>query len=619
VRFRDGAGRELPFQQGAGGVYWVSLPAVPALGYQTLSAVEQPAPSLINSQAAVPGAAVLRVDYETHIVENDLISVKINADGSLDVTDKIHQVHYPGLALFEDGGDAGDTYNYSFPKNDRILTDFDQPAEIMFLESGPLRACIQIRFNLLIPQGLAPDRNERSSQTCRLPVTTWVTIEANSPLVKFHTQVSNTARNHRLRVLFPSGIDTTVSHAETQFDVVTRPIHPERYDDSSIPENVKQVIIGAREPEPVTIFPQRTFVDLNDGRRGLAVLNQGLPEYEILPDQNTIALTLFRGVDWIARPDLLTRIGDAGPLIAVPGAQCLRNMSFDYAVLAHGGDWQGGQVVEAADHFNSRLLVVETGAHSGALAPSGGFLGLVDPSRQLKVTAVKRSEDGRALVVRLHNPTSQKITAQLETAFAILTACYANLAEDCGEPIPALNPRRLAFSAGPKKIITLRLEIGIGNTMVAQAREEISLHNPEAEWRGGSAEIELPPAISLEDIARESARADELETILVEKERVLQSFLALGAPEDAAAILKMYQLKLDAASFRRTTLEARLSATLMNQNYWKDMPAERRSAANPALPSFEAILRQIGDAINTARVEKRALEYVVDYYSKQIS
>ena len=112
---------------------------------------------------------------------------------------------------------------------------------------------------------------------------------------------------------------------------------PQRYDDSTVPENVRQVIIGAREPEPVTIFPQRAFVELNDGTRGLALLNQGLPEYEILPDQNTIALTLFRGVGWIARPDLLTRIGDAGPLIAVPGAQCLRKMAFDYAATGARG------------------------------------------------------------------------------------------------------------------------------------------------------------------------------------------------------------------------------------------------------------------------------------------
>ncbi len=136
------------------------------------------------------------------------------------------------------------------------------------------------------------------------------------------------------------------------------------------------------------------------------MLNQGLPEYEILPDQNTIALTLFRGVGWIARPDLLTRIGDAGPLIAVPGAQCLRKMAFDYAILAHAGDWQTGRVMQRADQFNSRLLVVETGAHAGPLASRGGFLRLEDPSGQLKVTAVKRSEDGQALVVRLHNPTS---------------------------------------------------------------------------------------------------------------------------------------------------------------------------------------------------------------------
>jgi mannosylglycerate hydrolase len=618
VFFRDSDGKVLPVQKNADGGYLVSLTSIPAMGYQTLYALDTLKGQTGKIDQANENKDWLRVIEEDFTVENAWIKLVVGPDGRLDLTDKRSHVSYANLAIFEDGGDAGDTYNYSFPKRDRILTSQSQPVEISFLETGPLRVRFKIKMVLKVPQSLARDRTERDLQTCLLPVITTVTVEANSALVKFHTQVCNTARDHRLRVLFPTSIDASASHAETQFDVVTRPITPQDYDDSAIPENVKQIIMGAREPRPITIFPQRSFVDLNNGACGLAVLNQGLPEYEILPDQNTIALTLFRSVGWIARPDLLTRIGDAGPLIAVPGAQCLRIMDFDYAVLVHVGDWQSGQVVQQADLFNSSLLEVETSAHNGPLPPTGGFLRLEDASGQLKVTSVKRSEDGRALTVRFHNPTSTRITARIESAFQIKQASYTNLAEEPGDPILMEDQHSLPVSAGPKKIVTIRLEIEPLDMILTQVSQDRMIEEPDKGDMHDFSTILLPQSISVEDIARESHRSAELEAVLVQKEGLLQDFLAQGIPQEASAVLKMYQLRLDAASSRRTALEARLSKTLIEKNFWEIQPVEQTTGAS-RLAQYTASLSQIGDAINTARVEKRALEYVVDYYSRLVT
>ena len=41
-------------------------------------------------------------------------------------------------------------------------------------------------------------------------------------------------------------------------------------------------------------------------------------------------------------------------------------------------------------------------------------------------------------------------------------------------------------------------------------------------------------------------------------------------------------------------------------------------AGAQSLAGFECELRKIGNAIHIARVEKRALESVVNYYSKQV-
>jgi hypothetical protein len=77
-----------------------------------------------------------------------------------------------------------------------------------------------------------------------------------------------------------------------------------------------------------------------------------------------------------------------------------------------------------------------------------------------------------------------------------------------------------------------------------------------------------------------------------------RAYLAQNESQGRQGWYNVYQLRLEAATRRRTALEARLSETLLRMN--ASVPGlEAREA-------FEAKLRQIGDAINKARVEKRA-------------
>ena len=53
--------------------------------------------------------------------------------------------------------------------------------------------------------------------------------------------------------------------------------------------------------------------------------------------------------------------------------------------------------------------------------------------------------------------------------------------------------------------------------------------------------METPPAaISMKDIERETRRAEELETMLDQKEGLLQDFLAPGTPAGAEAVLNTW-------------------------------------------------------------------------------
>lgn len=607
---QDAAGRAIPSQAAASGGLRLLVSDVPALGYTTLYA--GPASSA-SSEKAEPAPAVIG-DPASRTLENAFLKVTIATDGSLTVADKANGAIYENLAVFEDGSDAGDTYNFSPAPHDRIITSQGRPAQVSFLETGPVAAVAEIRMVLQAPEMLAPDRQRRGAAVRDLPIVTRLTLEAGSPLLRCHTEVFNTVRDHRLRVLFPTGIVSDVSCAETQFDVVTRPICPAHHDDSTIPPDVKRIIIGAREPKPITLFPQRAFVDVSDGQRGLAVLNRGLPEYEVLQERNTIALALFRGTGWIARPDLQTRIGDAGPMIAVPDAQCLRRMAFDYALLPHTGDWQSGRLPEWADRFNSDLLVAETGAHTGPLADTAGLLALADAGEQLKVTAVKRAEDGQAVIVRFFNPTTEPVAGCITSAWPMRAAAYANLNEERQAAIPLEDAHRAPVLAGPKKIVTVRLDIerlALALTTVDQPAGLPAL-DP-----AGDCSLEAytaVPTVTEAEIRSEEQRAAELERLLAEKQSLVERQRATGDATDPQARLAESRLQLAVETDRRAALEARLSAILLRKKYlerYGDAESHRRY-----LVEVEPRIRDLGYKLNEARVAKRVYEYVVDFYQQ---
>jgi len=69
-------------------------------------------------------------------------------------------------------------------------------------------------------------------------------------------------------------------------------------------------------------------------------------------------------------------------------------------VLPHGADWKASAATRAGVDFNQPLVVVGTGVHSGRLPNNASFLSVDEPN--IVLAAVKRSEDGGAIIVRVY-------------------------------------------------------------------------------------------------------------------------------------------------------------------------------------------------------------------------
>ena len=413
---------------------------IPAMGYKVVTGTDSPAST---------------VKTEGRKAENSHFNFELNENGSFNLKYKQTGKEYRNMGLLEDMGDSGDEYNYSFPDEDLRLTSEDVKAKIELIRSEAWEACYRVEYAMDLPVSDVNDHKQRSGETLQMPVVSYITIEADSPVVKCRTSLRNTVRDHRIRVLFPTGIDAETAYAASPFDITERPIHIADYNEEEIPEHVRKVIVGAREAKPSTYFQTREFLDLNDGKEGLAVFNKGLPEYQVI-ETGTLALTLFRSVGWIAK-EINTRIGDAGPEIYTPDAQCLREMSFEYAVCPHKGDAYSG-VLELAEEFNSDLIAVSTTPSKGPLKPVQSWFRLQDPRSCSKVTAVKGSEDGRAVIIRGVNLSTEKTDLIFSSAFAIKGASLVNFLEEFQSDLHPADDK-VTFSVKPKEIFTLRLEL----------------------------------------------------------------------------------------------------------------------------------------------------------------
>jgi alpha-mannosidase len=191
-----------------------------------------------------------------------------------------------------------------------------------------------------------------------------------------------------------------------------------------------------------------SFVDVSDGRAGMALITHGLHEYEVLPGpREELALTLLRTVGWLSRDDLITRTGHAGPEMATPGAQVPGAHRFRYSLFFHAGDWEEGGVWRAAE---SALLPLVAG-RGAPVSPTAPLIELEPDCIQL--TALVPRPEGYDLRFLNASDSSREARVRLEPQPADVTLVTLG-----GAARERLAPRDgvLQIRVRPWEIVTVR-------------------------------------------------------------------------------------------------------------------------------------------------------------------
>lgn len=368
---------------------------VPALGYAAYALVRG------GTAARVPGASMAT---GRHTMENEFVRVQIRENGSLTVEEKETGRTYTDLLLFEDTGDIGNEYMYMQPVGEPARTTRNETATITLVEDTDFRIAYDIEVPFRVPAA-ANDRLRREQQAM-IPfwqrkaqrveelvdcvLTSRVTLECGSRAISVTTTFVNRASDHRLRALFPTDVDVDWHEADSIFEVARRDNHP------------------AKEwKNPSNCQHQQAFVSVRDlaGVHGLTIVNEGLPEYEILRDgRNTVALTLLRSVG---------ELGDWG-WFPTPEAQCLGAHAAKYSIILHSPSHARNAAINTAYQSRVPWTTRQTSVHEGTLPATYAFLTWTGDS--IALSSVKRGEDAGDVIVRWFNTsnTPQTLRVQLD-------------------------------------------------------------------------------------------------------------------------------------------------------------------------------------------------------------
>ncbi|MCC6296156.1 MAG: hypothetical protein IT469_05565, partial [Pseudomonadales bacterium] len=459
--------------------------AVPALGYRTWRIAYRAA------TGKVPRAKRPRVkaDAARGVLENECVRLVARPDGRIDLYDKGTRTWYRGIHEFEDCGDMGDGWNHIYPTKDVVVRSTDARARgkvrVALVQVSSLTASLKVSLTLRVPADLVTTvavSNQRKTETTRsretvvLPIETVFTLHAGSRRVDCRTTVNNTARCHRLRAIFPTNRRTDAWYGDTAFDLVKRPVK-------------LRATEGWNEHDREEC-PIKNIVAACDRRAGLAVLTKGLYEAAVQDKADRpIALTLFRGFvehlffektrdslllgELIMEYALLPFSPERGaPPVSVHGdidryklpLPAYTRPATGEAVAATAlppysesnppqpAPSVGTEVITPSPELKAIMRARPQAPRN--LPPTGTLLSVSAP---LAVSTIKTAEQGRAVIVRVWNPTGRAVTGELRATFGFKRAALTDLLEQPTQRL-AVRGRAVRFAAGPKKILTIRLD-----------------------------------------------------------------------------------------------------------------------------------------------------------------
>jgi len=279
--------------------------------------------------------------------------------------------------------------------------DLNKADDVRLLESGPLRAVIQVKNHF---------QNSTFVQQ--------ITMYAGVPRVDVKMQTEWHEKHILLKVAFPLSTHSDKATYEIPYGSVERPTT------RNTPAEKAQFEV-----------PAQRWADISDATHGFSLLNDCKYGYDA--KGNVLRLSLLRSPEW---PD---PHADEG------------HHEFTYSLYPHGGGWKAALTIRQGYELNYKLIPFITSNHTGVWPAQRSFV--ETQSANVIVTALKKSEDHNDLVLRFYEWAGKTGDVNLQLPQGVLTAEETNLMEKSIGPLK-LEHDVVTVPTKPFEIKTVKVE-----------------------------------------------------------------------------------------------------------------------------------------------------------------
>jgi alpha-mannosidase len=258
--------------------------------------------------------------------------------------------------------DLSDTWGHGVRAYDDELGEF-QPTSVRLLENGPVRAVLR-----------AESRWDDSSLREDYVLAAGARYIDVRVTIDWHEQLK------LLKLRYPTSVQSDRATFEVPYGHLERPA-------------------GGDEE------PGQAWVDVSDGSRGLAVLNDAKYGYDVR--SGDIGVTAVRSPVWAWHDP--RELEDGGEFEFMDQGR----QSFTVRLVPHAGDWRRAGVVRLAAELNQSAYPLLETYHGGSLPQQASFA--ADGEGPVVVTVIKLAEDGDgAVIVRAYESAGAPASARIE-------------------------------------------------------------------------------------------------------------------------------------------------------------------------------------------------------------
>jgi len=372
--------------------------AIPALGYGLLR--------------VVPGRSNAPGDLSAHdlTLENSMLRVVVDRTTGCITSLYDKRTQFEAIAAggcgneliaFEDKPKDYDAWNID-AEFEKHFTKLDSADSVQLVERGPLRAAIRVT------------RTWQHSKFVQ-DITLYAGLD--------RVDVVNDFDWHETHVLLKAAFPLAASSEHATYEIPYGSIERPTTRNNSWEAAKFEV-------------PALRWADLGDAAHGFSLINDSKYGYDA--KGNVLRISLLRSPTW---PDAQA---DRGP------------QHFAYALYPHAGDWKQSLTVRRGYEFNAHLKALPVSSHRGAWGAQFSFAGVVQDN--VVLTAVKKAEDGDALLFRFYEWAGKNGEVQLAVPAGAASATLTNLMEQAeGGPLEISRDDKIRVPVHPFEIVSVRV------------------------------------------------------------------------------------------------------------------------------------------------------------------